>query len=107
MGLRKRFTSLIVLSVVLSIAPAALANAATPGPINTNWLRTAAITSTATSISWTQFPTNFDWIPAAKPKHHHKHPPKHPGPVSVPEPDILVLMGITTLMGTLMRKKLA
>lgn len=60
--MRKIFTSLIVLFVVLAIAPAAAwANSVALGPPTTNWLQTIAITSTGTGTpSWNQFQMQFN-----------------------------------------------
>lgn len=62
--MRKAFTSLIVLSVVLAIGPAAAwANSVALGPPNTNWLQTVAINSTGTgSPSWNQFQMQFNGV---------------------------------------------
>jgi hypothetical protein len=60
--MRKVFTSLIVLFVILAIAPAAAwADSIALGPSNTNWLQTIAINSTGTGTSsWNQFQMQFN-----------------------------------------------
>jgi hypothetical protein len=60
--MRKVFTSLIVLLVVLAIVPvAAWANSVALGPPNSNWLQNIAINSTGTGTqSWNEFQMQFN-----------------------------------------------